>query len=123
MHHLPKLHSASIIPTLLALALFVGCSKQVDKVEDVRPVRAIKLEAAQQQVVAEYSGSIRPRIESQLGFRVGGKIIARKVDVGAVVKPGQVLMQLDSQDLQLAQTQAQANFTTAKTNLELANIE
>lgn len=124
MRYVQKPHLPYVfISGLLAFSILAGCSKQLDKVEDIRPVRAIKLEAAQQQVVAEYSGSVRPRIESQLGFRVGGKIISRKVDVGALVKPGQVLMQLDPQDLQLAQTQAQANFTTAKTNLELANIE
>lgn len=113
-----------IVTGMLALSLVLsGCSKQTEKAEDIRPVRAIKLDAAQQQVIAEYSGSVQPRIESRLGFRVSGKILTRKVDVGTLVKPGQVLMQLDPQDLQLAKTQAQANLTTAKTNFELATIE
>jgi multidrug efflux system membrane fusion protein len=37
---------------------------------------------------AEFSGDVRPRYESRLGFRVGGKISARKVDVGTSVKRG-----------------------------------
>jgi len=108
---------------LLAISLVTSCSKHVDKVEDVRPVRAIQLEAAQQQVKSEYSGNVQARVESYLGFRVSGKIQTRKVDVGTPVKPGQVLMQLDPQDLRLAQTQAEANFKAAKSNFELAEFE
>jgi multidrug efflux pump subunit AcrA (membrane-fusion protein) len=54
--------------------------------------------------------------ESRLGFRVGGKIVTRKVDVGTLVKRGQVLMQLDPQDLRLSQAQAQAGLRAAETN-------
>jgi RND family efflux transporter MFP subunit len=86
-------------------------------------VRAIVLDAAQQQVKTEYSGNVQARIESYLAFRVSGKIQTRKVDVGSLVKPGQVLMQLDPQDLRLAQTQAEANFKAAKSNFELAEFE
>lgn len=115
---LSRLAFALIIATGLA-----ACSKAPEKTEDVRPVRAITLSATQQQVVAEYSGSVQARVESQLGFRVSGKIQQRKVDVGSIVKPGQVLMQLDPQDLQLAQAQAQANLKAAQSNYELANFE
>ncbi|MFD2272832.1 efflux RND transporter periplasmic adaptor subunit [Undibacterium arcticum] len=66
---------------------------------------------------------VMPRIESRLGFRVGGKIVQRKVDVGATVKRGQVLMQLDPQDLQLAQTQANAGLRAAQSNRDLAQAE
>jgi len=121
MRKFPQIH---VYSGLLAISLFVvGCSKHAEKVEDVRPVRAIVLNAAQQQVKAEYSGNVRARVESYLGFRVGGKIQTRKVDVGTLVKPGQVLMQLDPQDLRLAQTQSEANFKAAKSNFELAEFE
>lgn len=114
------LAAAGLIAAGLILA---GCSKPVDKVEDVRPVRALQLNAAQQQVIADYSGNVQARIESHLGFRVSGKIQTRKVDVGTLVKPGQILMQLDPQDLRLAQTQAEASFKAAKSNFELAEFE
>jgi len=116
--------SLSRLAFALALAAsLAACSKAPEKTQDIRPVRAITLSAAQQQVVAEYSGSVQARVQSQLGFRVSGKIQQRKVDVGSIVKPGQVLMQLDPQDLQLAQTQAQANLKAAQSNYELANFE
>jgi RND family efflux transporter MFP subunit len=100
-----------------------GCSKPAEKVEDVRPVRAIKMAAADNQAVAQFPGEVRARYESRLGFRVGGKIVARKVEVGSMVKRGQVLMQLDPQDLQLAQTQSNAALSAAESNLELAKAE
>jgi len=109
---------------VLALALtLAGCSKPAEKVEEVRPVRAIKMAAADTQAVAQFPGEVRARYESRLGFRVGGKIVSRKVEVGSMVKRGQVLMQLDPQDLQLAQTQSSAALSAAESNLELAKAE
>jgi RND family efflux transporter MFP subunit len=86
-------------------------------------VRALTLATGAIGSIAEFSGDVRPRYESRLGFRVGGKISARKVDVGTVVKRGQVLMQLDPQDLRLGQAQAQANLRAAQTNYELARAD
>ncbi|MEO8171312.1 MAG: efflux RND transporter periplasmic adaptor subunit [Oxalobacteraceae bacterium] len=111
------------IAMLALLASVSGCSKPVPKVAQIRPVRVIKLGAQQAETVAEFSGDVRARVESQLGFRVGGKITARKVDVGTVVKRGQVLMQLDPQDLQLLQAQAQAALQTAQSNRDLAHAD
>ncbi|MFM2085381.1 MAG: hypothetical protein RLZZ237_250 [Pseudomonadota bacterium] len=110
----------------LALALAVtlsACSKPAPKVDEVRPVRAIVLSSSNVDVNAEFAGEVVPRVVSQLGFRVGGKIVARKVDVGTVVKRGQVLMQLDPQDLQLSQAQAKASLASAETNRDLARAE
>jgi multidrug efflux system membrane fusion protein len=107
---------------VLAAALAV-CSKPVEKVEEIRPVRAQVLAADNVEVVAQFSGEVRPRVESRLGFRVGGKIIARKVDAGMSVKRGQVLMQLDPQDLQLVQAQANAGLKAAESNFSLAKAE
>lgn len=107
---------------LLSLALF-SCSKKTELVEDIRPVRAVQLSANSQQLLADYSGSVQPRITAQLGFRVAGKISARKVDVGSQVKVGQLLMQLNPEDLKLAQTQAEGSFKAAQANLALAESE
>lgn len=103
--------------------LLAGCSKSVEKTEEIRPVRAMKISEQQVDTVAEFSGEVRARVESRLGFRVGGKIVARKVDVGATVRRGQTLMQLDPQDLQLAQAQANAGLKAAETSRDLARAE
>ena len=114
---------SSTVFLVASLALLGGCSKPLEKAEDIRPVRALKLTAGDADVVAEFSGDVRAKIESRLGFRVGGKIIARKVDVGTIVKRGQVLMQLDPQDLRLAQLQAVAGLKAAQSNRDLARAE
>jgi len=118
---------AGAAPSLLALAfaaaLLAGCSRSEAPPPDVRPVRAMTLTTGSVGASTEFSGDVRPRYESRLGFRVGGKISARKVDVGTVVKRGQTLMQLDPQDLRLGQAQAQANLRAAQTNYELARAD
>jgi RND family efflux transporter MFP subunit len=117
-----RFSTQSIVP-ILAIALLASCSKPVEKAEDIRPVRVMQVSADNVDIGAEFSGEVRPRIESRLGFRVGGKIVARRVDVGNVVKRGQVLMQLDPQDLQLAQAQANAGLKAAESNRDLARAE
>nr|WP_233410571.1 efflux RND transporter periplasmic adaptor subunit [Rugamonas sp. CCM 8940] len=106
-----------------AALLLAGCGKPPEATVDIRPVRAMVLHGSDIDVNAEFSGEVRARIESRLGFRVGGKIVARKVDVGTLVKKGQVLMQLDPQDLQLSQAQAMAALRAAETNRDLARAE
>lgn len=103
--------------------LLSACSKEPVKVEDIRPVRAIVLSANSVDIDAEFAGEVRARVESRLAFRVPGKITARKVDPGTLVKRGQVLMQLDPQDLQLSQAQAKAGLRAAETARDLAKSE
>ena len=55
----------------------------------------------QQRASVTYSGTVRPRILADIAFRVGGKIVARPVNVGDRVVSRQVLAQLDPSDLQL----------------------
>ena len=65
-----------------------------------------------------YSGEIRARHETQLGFRIGGKIIARLVDAGARVRAGQVLARLDPADSSLQASSAQAQYRLAVADVE-----
>jgi multidrug efflux system membrane fusion protein len=65
-----------------------------------------------------YSGEIRARHETQLGFRIGGKIIERLVDAGARVKPGQVLARLDPTDSSLQASSAQAQYQLAVADMQ-----
>ena len=59
-----------------------------------------------------FTGIVGARVQSNLGFRVGGKIVERLVDVGEQVKAGQPLMRIDETDLRLALT-AKRNAVTA----------
>jgi len=107
----------------LAAAVLAACSKPAPPAEDVRPVRVLALAAGTAGERLEFSGDVRPRYESQLGFRVGGKIVERKVDVGAIVKRGDVLMRLDPRDLRLAESQARATLRAAETERDLAQAD
>lgn len=110
---------------LLALAaatgaLLAGCSRPAPAEEPIRAVKVLTVGAGALQSAQEFSGEIKPRIESRLGFRVGGKLIKRQVELGQRVKAGQVLAQLDAQDYQLAADAAQAQLGAAVTNRDLA---
>lgn len=61
-----------------------------------------------------YSGEIRARHETQLGFRIGGKIIERLVEVGVHVDAGQALMRLDPEDAALQHGSAEAQRQLAE---------
>lgn len=109
---------------LLTLPLLVACGEktpQADKI-DTGPklVKALKIGADRTAREHLYSGDVRARIESTPGFRVGGKMIERLVDVGAQVKPGQPLARLDPTDLRLAYAQAEANAALAADELKRA---
>lgn len=126
MPHQKPLSLLRSLPSLLLFALsmlLVACSEKPPKTEDIRPVRAMVITPAGARQAVELAGEVQPRYESRLGFRVGGKVIARRVDVGTPVKRGQLLMQLDASDLQLAQAQAKAAVSAADSSLALAQSE
>ena len=68
----------------------------------------------------EFVGVVRARYETDLGFRVGGKIVARVVNVGDRVHTGDVIARLDPQDLQLQVESAEAELAAATSNLAQA---
>ena len=116
----PRLH---VVTAIALAAILAGCAKEAPKTQEIRPVRAVTIASADGTASSEFSGEVRSRVESRLGFRVGGKIVERKVDVGTPVRRGQVLMRLDPQDLQLAATQAGAALQAARTNRDLAQAD
>ncbi len=70
-----------------------------------------------------YSGELRARVESDLAFRIGGKMAARLVDAGARVRAGQALARLDPQDAKLAADSARAQLASAEADHALARAE
>jgi len=61
-----------------------------------------------------FTGIVEARVQSDLGFRVGGKILERSVNTGQRVQKGQILMRLDSVDLNLSLAGQQANVEAAR---------
>src|SRR5438477_5391567 len=100
----------------LTLALMAsGCSKAAAKDPRLQSptVEVFKAEAAGS-ISRTFTGIVEARVQSDLGFRVGGKILERSVDVGQRVQKGQVLMRLDPEDLRLSAAAEQANVEAAR---------
>jgi RND family efflux transporter MFP subunit len=98
---------------LLAVAL-VGCNEKVaEKSAPGRPVLVATLHYEAESAERSFVGTIRPRIETDMGFRVPGKVAKRLVEVGQTVDVGQPLAILDEVDLKLQAEQAQAEFSAA----------
>jgi RND family efflux transporter MFP subunit len=110
----------------IAVALSVGmaaCSRQEPAPEPVRAVRTMTVGSDSAGGSHEYAAEVRARTESRLGFRVGGKITRRQAELGDTVKAGQVLAQLDPQDLKLAQDASRAALAGAQSNLDWATAD
>ncbi|MEI8144687.1 MAG: efflux RND transporter periplasmic adaptor subunit, partial [Alphaproteobacteria bacterium] len=97
-----------------------GTAKTDAKAQEQATVRAVVVQTAQfapRNATRAFVGTIRPRIESDLGFRVPGKIAERLVQQGDRVASGQALARLDPADLGLQRDQAVAELAAAQINL------
>jgi multidrug efflux system membrane fusion protein len=101
-------------------AALAGCSRSEPPPEPVRAVKVLTVGVSSFQSGHEFSGEVRARVESRLGFRVAGKIIRRQAELGQQVKAGAVLAQLDPQDYRLAADAARAQVAAATTQRDLA---
>ena len=102
---------------LAALFLVTACSKSPLPPEPLRPVLTVVIGERADERAATYSGEVRSRYETPLAFRIGGKIAARLVDVGASVKSGDVLARLDPADSALSAGAANAQLDLASADL------
>ena len=115
--------STPVLLSSLMLLLLGACSKPPPPPEPVRAVKTMVIAPASAGASYEYAGEIRARIESKLGFRVGGKMLERPVNVGDTVKAGQVMARLDPRDLRLGEDVARAAVTSAAVNLQQADAD
>lgn len=98
---------------LVAVAL-AGCNDTVaQKAPPSRPVLVATAHYDAESPERSFVGTIRPRIETDMGFRVPGKVAKRLVEVGQTVDVGQPLATLDEVDLKLQAEQAEAELRAA----------
>src|SRR5690606_21570788 len=107
----------------IAVGVLAACSRQAPAPEPIRAVKLVEVGAHASAAEVEYAGEVRAQIESRLGFQVAGKLVQRPVDVGDVVRKGQLLAELDAQDYALAAQAAQAQVAAAKTQRDLAQAD
>ena len=105
------------------VALLSACSKPAPVAEPIRSVKVVTVGESTLDTQASFAAEVRARIESRLGFRVSGKVVSRRVEVGQRVQAGQLLAEIDAQDYRLSQDAAQAQWQAAQTQLELASAD
>lgn len=119
----PKPSTRLLVPRLIALialgALLAGCSEEKAETKDfVRPVKVVEIARTSEARRLDYAGAVRARTEMNLGFRVGGKITERLVDIGDRVEPGDLLARLDPTDYELSVKSAEANLQAAEKQVQ-----
>ena len=121
--HLIKMAAAWGVAAVLPL--LAACNERAASTpaQLERPVQVQRVDFTNENPVREFVGVVRARHETDLGFRVAGKIIARSINVGDVVHAGEVVARLDPRDLNLQVESAQAELTAATSNLADAAAE
>jgi RND family efflux transporter MFP subunit len=98
----------------LVLSTLAACNQiTAEPAAPQRPVLVTPVHYQRQRADRSFVGTVRPRIESDLGFRVTGKVQKRLVEVGTAVVAGQPLATLDEVDLKLQAEQAEAELRAA----------
>ena len=122
--------TTNTLRTIAGAALFAafglgltGCNeKKEETAEVVRPVKVVEIAQADTTRKLDYSGAVRARTEMNLGFRVNGKIVERKVDIGQKVKPGDVIARMDATDYILAVRRSQADLDAAEKQVQTTEL-
>ena len=109
------------LPLLLTL---VACGeKEVEKKEEVRPVRAMTITEPEPFSGRWFPGKATATQEANLSFRVPGTVDVISVNIGDNIKQGTLLARLDPKDYQVALNDAKAQLEKAKAGLDLAESE
>ena len=101
---------------LTVLVVLVGC-KPEDTPAALQLVRTLVVDPKSIGEDRHAIGEVKPRYESDVSFRVAGKVLSRRVDVGAWVKQGDTLASLDTQDYQNRLRSAEADVRSAEAAL------
>src|SRR2546423_6770220 len=120
-----QLRNVPLVTILIGLLPFVlaACSDATSSSTDPRmqpPLVRIATVEISAQSERSFSGIVAARVQSDLGFRVPGKVLERLVDAGQTVKRGQALMRIDPRDLKLAMRAHEEAVAAAKTRARQA---
>ncbi len=119
---------AALLPAAaltLSLAL-AGCGESAPaqtEAEPSRPVQVTTVELRPREAEKTFVGVVRARREIDLAFRVGGKVVQRKVEVGDRVQKGDLIARIDPEDLKLELESARAEMAAATANLAQTTAE
>lgn len=109
-----------VLLSVIGGAVWKGQAQTKQVAEDIPAVRTTVVSAAGAGENFIYSGDVHGRYESQLAFQVSGKIIKRNVELGSLVQPGDVLLQIDPKDIQQTVNNHSAQVDSTESGLRLA---
>lgn len=107
------------IAILFSLSL-VACGNPSDSPVFIKPAMVMVITEKSLNQGMTLAGEVKPRYESMQGFRVNGKIVEREVEIGSLVKRGQLLAKLDKTDANLALQSSNADLKIAEAQFLLA---
>jgi RND family efflux transporter MFP subunit len=114
----------SVVLALAALtSLLCACGSDEAAPESLRAVRTAEVRYDDVLGATRYFGSVQSRYEVDQGFRVGGKVVERRVDVGQRVREGEVVAVLDAEDYRLAVETARQQHEAAMARAEQAESD
>ena len=111
-----------ILWTALIVAAVTGCDKPAPPTSQARSVRTVTVERVAEGETVSLTGHIRAKDQVNLAFRLDGRVIERPVNVGDVLKAGQVVAKLDPQIQQNGLNSAQAELASAEAVLTQARL-
>jgi RND family efflux transporter MFP subunit len=99
LRNVPFITLVGLLPFVLA-----ACNDATSSTDPRMQPPLVRIETVESSVQSErsFTGIVAARVQSDLGFRVPGKVLERLVDAGQTVKRGQALMRIDPTDLRLA---------------------
>ena len=106
-----------IVAASLIAVTIAGCEKPVPPSPAARPVRTVTVECCAGGETVSLTGQIRAKDQASLAFRLEGRMIERPVNVGDLLKPGQLVAKLDPKDQQNALRSAEAKLVAAEAQL------
>ncbi len=115
-----KLKTCGILLTIL---IFLGCSKEPEIEEVIRPVVTTVVEEPPTAIERSFSGVAQGVLDTKLSFRVSGEIIRLQARIGLRVKEGDVIAQLEPTDYELKVEQARANLAQVRAQFVQADAD
>jgi RND family efflux transporter MFP subunit len=113
-----------VIHGLALVALLAGCREEsTSTTAPIRPVRTQLVEIIEWKQADTAIGEIKPRYESDIGFRIAGKLAARAVDVGTVLERGSLIAKLDNTNERTAIRIAEADIRAARAEVDDATSQ
>src|SRR5271169_893765 len=117
------MHRTALL-ALLPLALLTACNRDSETAtQQALPVRTVTVEKRDVGETVTFTGRIEAENETRLSFRIGGRMVDRRANVGDQVAPGQVLARLEPQNEQNALRSAQAAVAAAQAQFNEAQAK